>query len=65
MNKTNPVPRTGRPAQIPEHALAEIRRRAKVETWWGAQKVIALDLGLSCSYVNQVIRGHRRKERAA
>ena len=51
----------GKPASVPDSIVAEIRRRAAVETAWGCQKVIALDLGLSRSFVNQVIRGYRRK----
>jgi hypothetical protein len=59
-----PLPRrtrAGKPPSIPDYIVAEIRRRALTETWHGAQKVIALDLGLSFAFVNQVIRGWRRK----
>ena len=54
-------PRAGKPASIPDYIVAEIRRRAATETWHGAQKVIALDLDVSFAFVNQVIRGWRRK----
>ena len=54
----NPV---GKPKTVPDSVIVEIRRRAAIETAWGAQKCIAIDLGLSCSFVNQVIRGNRRK----
>ena len=52
---------TGKRSTVPEHIVAEIRRRALTETWHGAQKVIALDLDMSFAFVNQVIRGVRRK----
>lgn len=54
--------RRGRPVRVSEEIVTEIRTRSKTEIWWGAQKCIALDLGLSVSFVNQVIKGHRRKE---
>ena len=47
--------------RIPDHVVAEIRQRAANKLPWGAQKVIAYDLGLTTSYVNQVIRNYRRK----
>ena len=65
MNTTNQFTETiapvGKPKIVPDSIIAEIRRRAAVETAWGAQKCIAIDLGLSRSFVNQVIRGYRRK----
>ena len=44
-----------------ELVVAEIRQRAANKLPWGAQKVIAYDLGLTTSYVNQVLRNYRRK----
>ena len=65
MNTTNQFTETiatvGKPKTVPDSIVAEIRRRAATETAWGCQKVIAIDLGLSRSFVNQVIRGYRRK----
>ena len=59
-----PNPKAKRPP-VSDEKIREIHRRASAGLAWGEQKVIAIDLGLSKSYVNQVIRGHRRKERAA
>lgn len=58
---TETVAPVGKPKSVPDSVIAEIRRRAAIETAWGAQKCIAIDLGVSRSFVNQVIRGYRRK----
>lgn len=53
----------GHPATISPAVIDEIRTRWAREgaPAWGFQKTIAYDLGVSPSYVNQIIRGHRRR----
>ena len=46
---------------IPSTIIAEIRRRAAAGLKWGDQKVIAIDLNVSTTYVSQIINGYRRK----
>jgi DNA-binding transcriptional regulator YdaS (Cro superfamily) len=46
---------------ISDQLVALIRQRAASGLRFGEQKVIAYDLGVSRSYVNQIIRGIRRK----
>jgi len=58
------TPRTrSQPAKVTAAVVNEIRTRWAREgaPAWGFQKTIAYDLGVSPSYVNQIIRGHRRK----
>jgi hypothetical protein len=65
-NSTPSITRSiGAPRKVPDSTINEIRRRAAEGLVWGEQKVIAYELKLSTAFVNQVIRGHRRKERAA
>jgi len=63
MNSTT-SPKRGRPRIIPQSTVDEIRRRAAEGLVFGEQKVIAYELGVSCAYVNQIIRGWRRKPAA-
>lgn len=55
--------RRGKPVVIPQATVEQIRTRWALQTAhaWGAQKALAYDLGVSPSYVNQIIRGWRRK----
>jgi hypothetical protein len=65
-NSTPSIPRSvGAPRKVPESTINEIRRRVAAGLVFGEQKCIAYELNLSRSFVNQVIRGHRRKERAS
>jgi len=53
----------GHPRTVSTDLVEEIRTRWAREgaPAWGFQKTIAYDLGVSPSYVNQIIRGHRRR----
>lgn len=59
----NASKRMGRPITVSTALVQQIRTRWAREgaPAWGFQKTIAYDLGVSPSYVNQIIRGHRRR----
>ena len=52
----------GRRKKVSDDTISQIRALAAAGLKWGDQKKICGQFDLSTAFVNQVIRGHRRKE---